>query len=163
MRELVNLQVLRSRRRTLLGILVPLLLLEWVGAAALPCAAMGTDGELASAHEQTSTMPVAAHHDGHTAHGTMDTGQHAACPHCAHAPAGEGSDAAAHAACGDTPASTTSDARRASVQPDVWLGVPIQVEPIAATRTRDVFARLDPGGVPPPTCALHLRHCVFLN
>jgi len=140
-----------------------MLLLEWVGAAALPCAALGPSGEGTSAYERTSDIELAAHHGGHTAHAAMHTDQHATCPHCVHAPAGEGRDGAGHAACGDTPASTTSDARRVSAQPDLVLAVPVHVEPFAVTRSLDVFARTDPGGGPPPARALYLRHCVFLN
>jgi hypothetical protein len=155
---------LRTRRRALVRLLLPILLLNWVGAAALPCAAMGTVTEAVDGTEIPASVVDMSHHAGHAVHGEADAGSHRACPHCAHGPDGSVSGgAAAHASCGGAPVNLSNDSYRPSAKQDLGSAVPVIPQPIAAARPASRFAKFDPNGIPPPTQALYLKHCVFLN
>jgi hypothetical protein len=161
----MTLDALRARRRWLLGLLTPLLLASWVGAVALPCAAMAMGGDLESGHDMTGEVSVdRSHDDHHRAHGSVETPSHPACPHCAHAEDGSGMhDAAVHAGCGESPANVTNDSRSSPDKPDLGIAIAVASQLDMAARAADVRTRFNLNGIPPPTPPLFLKHCVFLN
>ncbi len=164
-RMVMTLDALRARRYRLAGLLMPLMLASWLGAAAAPCAAMAVGGDHASEHATTGDAIVDhPHGDHHQTHDSAETSSHPACPHCAHDRDGAGtSDAAAHAACGEAPANVTVSLRLEPDRPDLLAAIPAASETVTCDRAADVFVRLHAGGVPPPTRALYLRYCLFLN
>jgi hypothetical protein len=160
----ITLDSLRARRRALVRLLLPILLLSWVGAAALPCAAMGIGAEVVDATEMAADAADLSSHAGHAMHGEHEARSHPACPHCAHGADGSSSGGAvAHATCGEAPVSLSTDSHRPSAKEDLGVAIPVIPRPIAAAHSAGRSARIDPNGVPPPTEALYLKHCVFLN
>ena len=160
----MTLDRLRSRRRTLLRLLLPILLLNWVGAAALPCVAMATGTAAVDVTETAAGIADTSRHAGHAMHGESESHSHPACPHCAHGADGSGSGAAAaHASCGEAAVNLSNDSYRPSAKEDLGIAIPVIPRPVAAACSTGRFARIDPNGIPPPTQALYLKHCVFLN
>lgn len=160
----MTLDSLRARRRALVRLLLPILLLNWVGAAALPCAGMGAVTEAVDVTDTAANVADMSHHAGHAMHGDADAGSHPACPHCAHGPDGSSSGgAAAHASCSEAPVNLSNDSHRPLAKQDLGIAVPVMPQSVAAARPVSRFAKFDPNGIPPPTQALYLKHCVFLN
>ncbi len=158
---------LRRHARAVLGPVLPVLAVAWIGAAG-PCVAMAAapgdqspgragqllaDGEPAR-HEAGAGGAQAA--DGASRH------SHGACPHC---PGTSGAASDAHALCATL--DDVSDAKRKPFVPVLDAGKaalplvtvvdPVSGPPSTAALRTDLYRRVFPPAVP-----LNLRHCVFI-